>query len=191
MNNEGQPSGQWLKKVTPDQNMSQLSELENVAYDTLRQLFLSGVIQPGVQMGYFNPNTDRIVLGGGRNFTDVDLMSTYFFTDHDTTTGGQEHEWIVPAGYIWIVLTCSGTNATRADAGRLHLDDQTTDIAVAQPDSTWSAGAYHDILHDGSEGMAGVPYIVLGAGDSITLHFTQFVGGDNTDFSISGYQIPL
>lgn len=179
---KGKNMSEWLGKVTEDQNLNQLSEIENVVYNTLRQLFLSAQIQPTVNIGHYDIDEDRIVLGNPKLINDAFILKN-FVTDVDAVSSASK-EWTVPAGVSWIVLWCGMVNNTDAFTLKGTVTPAGGSATVISQFNAITATRYANSV-GGYYNMSG-SMLVLNAGDKIKLEDTTFTAADVVEKNI-GY----
>lgn len=119
MTGEGKPPSAWLRKITEDQNLTQLSEIENVVYNTLRQLFLSAEIKPDVIMGGYDAESQKITLGrhnvvplyrtAAAAYTEIQPDSTFAIS----TVSQQSTDFTVTDGQTWELVAMIAYNGSQ------------------------------------------------------------------------------
>lgn len=158
---DGKPASIWLAKVTEDQNLEELSALENVPYDTRRRAFLSAILQPGITFGHYDINTDRIRIGSSA----VDNMTA--LTSWNTASVAAL-TLTCPAGHRYHVIGAAAKNGTQNSTHTLTgvIGGNTiTDMATSATGQTmfWLIGG-------GGTATITLPQgIWMDAGDTLTI----------------------
>lgn len=179
---EGKQASQWLAKVTEDQNLESLTPLERVRYDTLRRLFLSAILQPGITFGQLDPSTNRIALGAGSPVTDSEF----------TTASVASLTLTCPANRRLRVYYAACVNITQASTSSVTvtIGGNTTSIPLGATVASLQ-GAFNGVIGAGASDLAAgasstalLNELWLEAGDSMTLTCDTFAGGNNTEHMI-------
>lgn len=175
---EGQEASKWLSKVTKDQNLEDIDDITLTPVSGFRRWFASRILGHNLHAGWYNPTTDRIVLGPRYTIYDVDVLKDVV-CDTDTTSVASK-EWTVTTGEQWIILRVYGKNATRA----INSDCRITPLGGAETNigERIIAGAVNRGV---AYGVGYAPLIVLDGGDKIKIEDLAFVAADVMTFSIT------
>lgn len=172
---EGATPERWLRSITQDQNLTKLSDLSRVQYDTLRNMFLSALIQPTVDFSHIRTNTESTV----------------------STTSVGTYTMTVPAGRVRKLLWISGINDTRAPTWQAYFTPAGGAASIFIESATaWVQAATAGLFGTGQTtafAIGGPPVTpwILQEGDSITVTNVNFVAGDvmNYTFVYEEYEV--
>lgn len=168
----GTPQQKHLERIEVDQSIQGIEQLDDtIRNDAGRHFFVSQAIQPGIDQGWYNPQTGRYVLGVPEHLTHT--------IDADNTSAATS-SWTVPTGRKWIIHGLFGSNNNRATGLTVTIGgvvcNRTANNSVTQTLS------YHMIGSSGSAVMQSG--LVLDAGTTIALTDQAFVAADVVNHTI-------
>jgi hypothetical protein len=189
-NDKGVSMSEWLKRVDRNQNLDKLSDIENIDLSDFLRFFLSMGIQPGLDIGYYDPKAKEYVLGP------VDGVYGEPWSDVSSTSLGT-HTFTMAAGYRYEIIGMYTKNSTRAITG-LTVDFTLTGYTAQQIVDTGSGGSVQgeNAILIGQGGVdTGVfsPAGPVWATAASTFLITQgnFVASDTVEYGIFGRRYPI
>lgn len=167
-------ANQWLKKITPDQNLSDIEQIDDTRVSGFKQWFMSRLIGPFIKLGYYDADADRIVQGSP--------SESYTWESEFTTASAAALTLTCPAGYRYEVYHACAWNVTQASSTTLTAtiggntltlittaagQTQIKGLAIGQ-----GFGALSDYSHTAPIGLS--------AGDTMTLTCGTYAAGNDT-----------
>lgn len=168
----------WLEKISRDQNLNQLNELETVIWDTMRRMFLSMEIKPGLHVGSIDPDTSRAIPGVQSPLSGI----------HFSTATVAALTLTVPANRRYRVYYAGALNITQVSD--VTLTGTINGNALAVPlviNTAQSQTQFNSVIGINGIDFGGVAIVTvpkeiwLEAGDTLTLTCTTFAALDNTE----------
>lgn len=175
----------WLRYITPDQNLSELDEITDNQVSGVRRWWRRADLTPTMPTAWYDPGTGKYVLGGPMpparsNFTEVTTAS-----QASLTLTCQDDE-------ILEVTYASLGNATRAFTGSLTFTPLGQDamiICQSPAAGPFTQGSITPVLggvaRAGSSVQANEP-IMMFPGDTLILTNDNYQGADDTDHGFAG-----
>lgn len=176
---EGIPIKDWLVKIERDQNLNEIAELVLNTYSGRRRWFHTRKIENQIKIGFYDPNSEKIVIGpnDGRHIVTGTQVAVASAADSTLT---------VPAGYKYKLIYAAITNDTRGPSATLTITphgydpfvvDTGTGVGLANQSLALLGGSAWDPAALGALPSMNGP-VWLSAGSTAVLNNTNFVAAD-------------
>lgn len=176
---EPQDVNKWLTKVTDDQNLQDIDEIEITRMDGIRRWFHSRLLQPIFHYGNYNKLTGKVELGTRPGLGDLENI---VIEEDATSAAARNFTSATENRLIWYI----GVISDRAPLYGITVTDGVTTITLPGMAGTGTANIEYSLLPGGAMTGVGVssgksPYpFYLPAGWVIETTEANFVAADAT-----------
>ena len=160
---EGKQASAWLAKVTKDQNLEKLALLNDIPFDTLRRFFLSGIIQPTLNLDHVRVTTTTTALAVS--------IATGALT--------------VPEGHVYKLIAVMAANDTRAPTWQVtYTPNGGAGVIILESSQTVSQATHFPLMGGGATvshnavGGGIIGPLWMRAGDVMSVYCSNFVAAD-------------
>ena len=167
---------EWLKKITPDQNLEKLEDIVKTVMNGHRRWFQSKVLQPILVQGTYDVDTGKYVLGIPSKKKRI-LFSTASVNSLSLTAEGDERIRIIYAGAVNITQVSTVSLTATLDGNALA-------VPLVTPVSNTSI-VFHGVIGNRNASATtsdgSLDELWLEPGDSATLTCNVFAAGNDTE----------